>query len=78
METPEKPSRETLERWNKDPNNWIGGFLYYNKQDKRILVSKRNPLMGFTVNFANPKAYFFVICVIMFFSLVLYKILLKK
>jgi hypothetical protein len=36
METPEKPSKETLEHWNKDTNNWIWGWFYFNKEDKII------------------------------------------
>jgi uncharacterized membrane protein len=37
----EKPSKETLEKWRKDPNNWKWGFLYYNKEDQRLLPPKR-------------------------------------
>ncbi len=48
-----KPSKETLADWSKDPNNWKWGFFYYNKADKRLLPPKSNPALGFTVNFAN-------------------------
>lgn len=41
MKTPDKPSKETLEHWNKDTNNWIWGCLYYNKEDKIIWVEKK-------------------------------------
>ena len=52
-----KPSKETLEKWQKDPNNWkFGHFFYYNKEDKRIFPPKRIPWMGWTVNFANVKS----------------------
>ncbi len=34
MENKEKPSKETLEQWSKDPNNWIWGIFYYNPKDK--------------------------------------------
>jgi uncharacterized membrane protein len=53
MTSKEKPSKETLEKWHKDPNNWIFGIFYYNKEDKRILPPKRIAWMGWTVNFAN-------------------------
>jgi uncharacterized membrane protein len=52
----EKPSKETLEKWRKDPNNWKWGFLYYNKEDQRLLPPKRIEWMGWTVNFANPNS----------------------
>ncbi len=51
-----KPSKETLEKWRKDPNNWKWDFLYYNKEDKRLLTPKRIEWMGWTVNFANPNS----------------------
>ena len=51
-----KPSKETLEKWRKDPNNWKWGFLYYNKEDQRLLPPKRIEWMGWTVNFANPNS----------------------
>ena len=52
----EKPSKETLEKWHKDPNNWKWGSFYYNKEDQRLLPPKRIAWMGWTVNFANPKS----------------------
>ena len=51
-----KPSKETLEKWRKDPNNWKWGFFYYNKEDQRLLPPKRIEWMGWTVNFANPNS----------------------
>jgi uncharacterized membrane protein len=38
-----------------DPANWRGLF-YYNKSDRRIFPPKRNPAMGWTVNWANPRS----------------------
>jgi uncharacterized membrane protein len=49
----EKPSKETLEKWHKDPRNWKLGLFYCNKEDKRILPPKRIAWSGWTVNFAN-------------------------
>ena len=77
MEDPENPSPETQERWSKDPNNWICGLFYYNKEDQRILPPKRNPIMGFTVNFANPKSVVFIIGFILFAVLIVYSITKK-
>jgi uncharacterized membrane protein len=65
MENQEKPSQETKEKWNQDPNNWIWGIFYYNKEDKRLMPPKRIPIMGWTVNFANTNSVFlfvFIIC----------------
>lgn len=50
------PSKEQLEIWHKDPNNWKYGSFYYNKDDERLLPPKRIAWMGWTVNFANPKS----------------------
>jgi len=51
-----RPDKATLEAWRKDPDNWKWGFFYYNKNDKRIFPPKKNPNMGVTINFANPKS----------------------
>ena len=56
MDNPDNPSPETQERWSKDPNNWIWGIFYYNKEDERLFPPKRVAWMGWTVNFANPKS----------------------
>jgi len=54
MTTEEKPTKETLEKWHNDQNNWKLGIFYFNKDDKRIFPPKRNKYLGWTVNFANP------------------------
>ncbi len=71
MEDPNNPSKEILDRWSKDPNNWIWGMFYYNPKDKRIFPPKKFPWMGWTVNFANPKSIivFLIIFLLLFFSL---------
>lgn len=68
----EKPSKETLEKWHKDPNNWKLGFLYYNKQDKRLLPPKRIEWTGWTVNFANPKSIVLLLAMILFCSVIVH------
>lgn len=62
-----KTSKETLEKWSKDPNNWIWGLFYYNKEDKRLMPPKKIAWMGWTVNFANYKSVLFMIGWILFF-----------
>ena len=57
----------------KDPNNWICGIFYYNKEDKRILPPKRIEWTGWTVNFANPKSVLFMIGVLLFFSFIVFR-----
>ena len=54
MDTKEKPSKETLEKWHQDPSNWKWGIIYFNKSDKRIFPPKRFAALGWTINFANP------------------------
>jgi uncharacterized membrane protein len=54
MQKEDKPSKETLDLWHKDPSNWVWGMFYYNKKDKRIFPPKRISSLGWTVNFANP------------------------
>ncbi len=61
-----KPSKETLDEWHKDPNNWIFGIFYFNKKDKRIFPPKRNPMFGWTINFANPISIFSLLAIIAF------------
>ncbi len=40
-----------------NPNNWRMGIFYHNKMDKRIIVPKHNPALGWTLNFAHPLSY---------------------
>lgn len=56
MNISENPSKETLEKWHKDPKNWKLGLFYYNPEDKRLLPPKRIAWMGLTINFANTKS----------------------
>jgi len=50
------------------------GFIYFNPKDKRTVVRKSNPNLGFTLNFAQPLAYVLLICIlgiIIYFSVAL-------
>jgi uncharacterized membrane protein len=37
------------------PENWTAG-IYRSKRDSRLLVPKRNPRYGQTINFAHPRS----------------------
>ena len=69
MENEKKPSNETIDMWKKDSNNWKLGLFYFNKNDKRIFVSKKISILGMTFNFANPISFLivFVLTVLIFF-----------
>ena len=71
MENPKNPSNETIDLWQKDPNNWKLGLFYFNKNDKRVFVSKKISILGMTFNFANPISFLivFILIVFIFFSL---------
>jgi uncharacterized membrane protein len=69
MENQEKPSQETEEKWSKDPNNWIWGIFYYNKEDKRLMPPQRIPFMGWTVNFANRNSVLLFVFIMLLVSL---------
>ena len=64
MSNKEKPSKETLEKWHQDPDNWKFGIFYFNKKDKRIFPPKRKAQFGWTVNFANPLSIIAIIVII--------------
>lgn len=44
----------------QNPDHYKWGFIYYNPDDERVWVPKRNPALGATLNFAQPKAYLFL------------------
>lgn len=51
----DKTQEEVNEAEWRDPTNWRGGWLglYFGKRDARLLVPKRRPGFGFTVNLAR-------------------------
>ena len=57
------------QQWQNDPDKWIWGFLYYNPDDKRLLVPKRIPIFGWTFNYANPYAHLFTLLVILLIAI---------
>ena len=61
-----------------DKKHWkLGGAFYYNKEDERLIVDKKNPNNGSTLNFANPKSYIFLAIALSFFGFVIYMIVNK-
>lgn len=47
-----------------DPDKYIFGIFYFNKDDKRLLPPKRRPYLGWTLNFANPYSIALVLGII--------------
>ena len=59
-----KLEREILDTMSKNPSNWKGMF-YFNRKDPRLMVPKYNPAMGWTLNFASPYTYLFLIALVL-------------
>ena len=55
---------EQEEQWRKDPNNYVWGLFYYNREDKRLMPPKYYKEMGWTVNFAYPKSILAMVALI--------------
>jgi uncharacterized membrane protein len=51
-------------QWRENPDNWIWGMFYFNREDKRLIPPKRHKWMGWTVNFASPKSILMMIAII--------------
>lgn len=59
-----KVSKELKEKWHDDSKNWLLGFLYFNRMDPRVIVPKKNPFMGWTINFASIYSYLILVFII--------------
>jgi uncharacterized membrane protein len=70
----QNPSKEILIDWQKNPKNWKLGLFYYNKEDKRLFIDKRNPNLGITMNFAKRESYLFFLMSTIFFGFIMYMI----
>ena len=53
-----------IARFHSDPAHWKLGVFYFCRADPRILVPKRIPGLGWTLNFARPMAVPFFLFVI--------------
>lgn len=40
------------------------GFLYFNKEDKRVIVPKVNKMLGWTLNFARVQTYLIIALIV--------------
>ena len=49
-----------------DPDNYKWGIFYYNREDLRGIVPKRNKWMGYTLNFAQPLAWVIILGIVVF------------
>ncbi len=58
-----------------NPDNWKWGFIYFNPEDPRLFVPKRNPALGFTFNFAHRYLGLFLLSVMG--VVLLFKFILK-
>ena len=56
----QKLDKEILFSMNNNPINWKGMF-YVNPKDPRILVPKKIPSLGWTLNFGKPVSYVIII-----------------
>ena len=66
-----KPEKAVLDEMSNNPTNWKG-VIYFNRKDRRLMVPKQNPILGWTLNFANPYSCVLLILltlVVVFFSL---------
>ncbi len=64
-----------MDRENSDKEGkWIWGIFYFNKDDERIFPPKRNPMMGWTVNFANWKSILAFLALLSFFGAIIWLI----
>jgi uncharacterized membrane protein len=54
------------DRMRHDPDNYIWGIFYFNREDPRFIVPKRNQWMGWTLNFASPFSYLLLLGIIVF------------
>ena len=41
----------------ENPKNWKWGIFYVNADDSRMIVPKRNQVLGWTLNSAHPKVW---------------------
>ena len=62
-----KWTAEEVQQWYRD----TGAITYYNTRDLNIVVRKPNGY-GWTVNWANPKAYLMQLCILIFVWLIIY------
>ena len=55
---------------NNNNENYKWGLFYFNRKDPRLTVPKKNPMMGFSLNFAHPISYIIIAVIIASTSLI--------
>lgn len=68
-----KLEKEIIDAMSKNPNNWKGIF-YVNNKDPRIIVPKKNPSFGWTLNFGHKVSYLGILVIILI--IVAYQVLI--
>jgi len=58
--------QDKLDRMRNNPENYKWGIFYFNPQDSRFILPKKNQWLGWTLNFANPYSYLIIIGIITF------------
>lgn len=62
-------NNESEDEMHKDPAKWTWNIIYFNPKDKRLVVPKRIPAMGMTLNFANPISFLIATILIILIAL---------
>ena len=47
-----------------NPDHYKLGLFYFNRKDKRVIVTRRNRFLDWPVNFARPFAYWSAISIV--------------
>jgi len=48
----------------KKPDNWKAGVFYSNQDDARIIVPKKNPALGWTLNFSDKRTIWALVAIV--------------
>jgi uncharacterized membrane protein len=59
-----KLTQDELDEMRKDPSNYKLGLFYYNANDPRVILPKPVKWMGWTLNFAKPMSYVWIVGVL--------------
>ncbi len=55
---------------NKESPKHKSGFFYFNAEDENLIVIKPNTKFGYTLNFAKPLAYIFLLILLLVLILI--------
>ena len=70
MEESEKASVES-----RNENGWIFGRIYFNKEDKRIIIKRPRSGFGYTMNLGNKWTWIFNILIIFVLAILVHVLL---